>query len=462
MKGINMPLELDIKTIERYNRPVPRYTSYPTVPYWKKTFSPTQYLSVLEQANTKNEPLSLYIHLPFCERRCSFCGCNTVITRRLDPMRNYLNHLKKEIRFIASNLPNRRKYSQFHIGGGTPTYYPPEMLDELLTHVESLFNAIPDTEKSIEIHPSVTSTKHIDVLIKHGFTRLSLGVQDFDPLVQEKIHRYQTYEETKAIIDYARTQGVHSINIDLIYGLPYQTPEGFSKTMTLINTLRPERLAVYSYAHLPQIFKHQSIFPDESIPKGADKFKLFLIARNALLEQGYEQIGFDHFALPSDELFLAYKHGGLQRNFMGYTTRAGTDLLAFGYSGISDFGNAYVQNSKSLSEYTKNINEHGISPQRGLLLTSDDVIRKTAINEWLCNFKVDTENLYQRFGEDAIPLIKDIDTHFPSFQEAGLVTKKQNEWHATLLGRLFARIPASSMDAYLKNKSSVIQFSKAI
>ena len=454
-------IELDVKTIERYNLPVPRYTSYPTVPYWKEGISPDQYKQILAKANIKDKPLSLYIHLPFCERRCSFCGCNTHITKRKDRLISYAESLKKEIRNIARILSNRRIYSQFHIGGGTPTYYPPEALDDLLTYVETLFKGTPDAERSIEIHPSVTSEEHIDTLIKHGFNRISMGVQDFDPLVQEKIHRYQTYEETEHIISYARKQGVTSINIDLIYGLPYQTKPGFSNTMTLIHQLKPDRLAVYSYAHLPSVFRHQAIFPEESIPKGKDKFELFLLARQALIEGGYKQIGFDHFALPQDELWHAYLNGDLQRNFMGYTTHAGTDLLAFGYSGISELGNAYVQNTKTLRKYQEDIEKHGVSPNKGLILAEDDMIRKFAIRKWLCQYRVSTQELREKFGEKASDLIKSIEIHFPSYEKEGLVVRKDGEWLATDLGRLFARIPASSMDAYVKKHASAL-FSKAI
>ncbi len=456
--------ELSVEIIQKFDRPVPRYTSYPTVPFWKNDYGPQQFLDAIEKAGQKQEPLSIYFHIPFCERRCAFCGCNTHITKRKSRGTEYLDTLLQiEMKTISERLGERRKYSQLHLGGGTPTFLTPKQLQRLFTTFNETFEPVKHAEQSIEIHPSVTTEEHILTLLDNGINRLSLGVQDFDPLVQEKIRRYQTFEETKHIIEFARDHGVLSINIDLIYGLPYQTKQGFKKTMELINQIRPDRLAVYSYAHLPKIFKHQSIFPEDKIPRGKEKLELFLIARNSLIENGYRQIGFDHFALPTDDLWKAYKEETLQRNFMGYTTKAGTDLIAFGYSSISDINNTYAQNTKDLWKYHELTKKYGVSTIRGIKLTPDDVARKDAIMTWLCQFKINTKELRDKHKSAAEALIKDIETHFPTYEKIGLTERVAPEqWKATALGRLFARVVAASLDKYIKNGTPDVLFSQSI
>ncbi len=455
-------LELTVELIEKFNKPVPRYTSYPTVPYWTTSFGPNKYLKTIEKASESLGPLSLYIHVPFCERRCLFCGCNTYITRRRDRSVEYLKTLFKEIRTIAKLLKDRTSYSQFHIGGGTPTHLSPDQLQSLLSFIDERFEPVKDVEKSIEIHPSVTTKEHIDVLIENGFNRLSLGVQDFDPIVQARINRFQTFEETRDLVEYAREQGVISTNFDLIYGLPYQTPDGFAKTLEQVKSIKPERLAVYSYAHLPQVFRHQSQFPPESIPKGREKLALFLLARRKLLDHGYRQIGFDHFALPNDELWKAYQESTLQRNFMGYTTKAGTDLVAFGYSGISDVQSTYAQNSKILGEYHQLVEKFGVATIRGIQLSGEDVARKDTIMTWLCQFQFERKELLAKHGEEGQRVIEDAEHFFPRFEELGLVRRTRNGWVATDLGRIFARIVAAALDSYLNKKKVDITFSQSI
>ncbi len=453
--------DLDIDMIERFNLPIPRYTSYPTVPVWNGKYTSEDHARTLTDVADDASDLSLYIHLPFCERRCSFCGCNTYITRRESHFRSYLNHLKEEIENVVEYIGDGRKYSQFHIGGGTPSYFPAELLHELLEFVDSKFTPTSDAEKSVEMHPSVTTDDRTLTFLNHGFNRFSMGVQDFDPLVQKKINRHQTFEETKYLIEFSRDHGIESINLDLIYGLPFQSKKGFSQSLDLIHELRPERLAVYSYAHLPKIFRHQGIFPLEVLPRGTNKLELFLLAREKLLEFGYLPIGFDHFALKDDELWTAYTSNDLNRNFMGYTTHAGSDLIAFGFSAISDVNGAYSQNHKTLDKYYAGVWNDKFPILKGLRLNESDLMRKEAIVRWLCQFYVDPEEIMNKYGTSADSLIKDINDGFPQYEKEGLVYRDGEVWRATALGKVFARLPASVMDEYLNSKNRG-GFSKSI
>ncbi len=453
---------ISIELIEKFDKPVPRYTSYPTVPHWKNTYTPQEHVEMLEMASQRDEPLSFYIHLPFCRRRCLFCGCNVYITTHEIIRRRYLNALLHELEFVTKILEPRDKLTQFHIGGGTPTHYPPEELNILLSAVEDHFSFVPNAELSIEVHPTVTTMDHALTLLEHGFNRISMGVQDFDPLVQEKIKRNQTFEETDQLVTFFRDHGVLSINFDLIYGLPYQTRDGFQDTMEKVLAIEPDRLAVYSYAHLPSVFRHQSVFSEELIPRGREKLQLFLIARDTLVQHGYKHIGFDHFALPGDELWKAYQNQTLQRNFMGYTTMAGTDLVAIGFSSISDVQGSYAQNSKDLKEYQQMVKTHGVATKKGLKLSKDDLARKDAIMTWLCQFRLDEQELRQKHGEAAEVVIADAEKHFPFYEKLGLIVRTPTGWRGLWLGQLFGRVVAASLDAYLKNGTPDVLFSRAI
>ena len=385
-------LRLTAELIQKFDIPVPRYTSYPMVPFWSDKYTVTDHVKHLELASHSNDPLSIYIHIPFCTRRCFFCACNVQITTNPQLPEKYLLSLVKEIKTVAKYLEPRTKVSQLHLGGGTPTHLTPIQLEMLMSILEEHFDFLPDAEKSIEVHPSVTTPKHLETLAEHGFTRLSAGIQDFDSYVQEKIYRFQTYEVTANLFQRARELGFISINGDLIYGLHYQTHDGFSNTLYKILDISPDRLAIYSYAHLPKQIKHQSIFPLEVIPTGNDKLELFLKAREFLLENNYKQVGFDHFSLSSDDLWQSYTNGTLQRNFMGYTTHAGTDLVAMGYSAISDVAESYAQNSKSLPEYHDMIEKFGLATVRGLSLSEQDILHKQIIETWMCQYYIDLED----------------------------------------------------------------------
>ncbi len=438
--------EITPELIERYDLHVPRYTSYPTVPNWSKEFKPTGFIDMIDEASHKKEPLSLYIHIPFCIRRCLFCACNVLITRREDKVKKYLLYLKKEIDSISSNLKERNDVIQIHLGGGTPTHLSPSQMADLFHHLWNRFRIEDGGELSIEVHPSVTSREHLDVLYDFGFNRLSMGVQDFDPKVQERLNRHQTFEETNELITYARKLGFESINVDLIYGLPYQSPEGFRNTLEKIEEIRPDRLAMYSYAHFPNIFRHHKHIPLVEIPQGRDKLQLFLNARRFLLDIGYRQIGFDHFALETDGLWKSFKRKTLRRNFMGYTTKRGTDLIGFGYSAISELESGYAQNTKDMLMYETSIDKVGVATAKGHYLSPEDRFRKRIIMDFLCLGEINLENLKKnKEGNKILSSRMEVLEHFESI---GFLQKKANGWKATPLGTVFSRVIASIFDAY--------------
>jgi len=442
-------MDLSIEKIERFNLKIPRYTSYPTVPNWgTQDFNHTDYLQCLHEIAEKEEPISIYIHIPFCSRRCLFCGCNTIITSRQERSVRYLNYLKKEIDTVGNIIRHNRQVIQLHLGGGTPTHLLPQQLDDLFSYIEERFNFLPDAERSIEIHPSVTTREHLDVLANHHFNRLSIGVQDFDREVQTNLNRHQTYEETAEVINYARILDFDSINVDLIYGLPYQTMETMHDTINKIFELRPDRIALYSYAHFPQFFRHHQGIPLKMIPQGSDKLQLFLHARSRLLDHQYEQVGFDHFALPTDSLWRSYQNKTLRRNFMGYTTKAGTDLIAFGWSGISELSNCYAQHAKDMEEYEELVDQYGVATIKGYRMNEEDRIRKQLIMDILCQNEVNIEKLETQTGKSLDLLYEIADQKMPALQDAGFVKPSTTGWQLTTEGQIFARVVAASFDAF--------------
>ena len=450
--------EISIEDIEKFDYRVPRYTSYPTVPNWQGQ-SPEDHIADLKNISDQKDPMSMYIHIPFCVRRCLFCACTTIITKDKRKSERYLTYLEKEIRF-NSEIMNARKVNQFHFGGGTPTHLSPEQLDSLLNLVEDNYEFENNAERSIEIHPSVTTNEHIDILADHGFNRMSIGVQDFDENVQKKLNRHQTYKETYDLIEYMRNSGIRSINVDLIYGLPYQTEQGFFKTMDQLMNIQPDRVALYSYAHFPSLFKHHKLIPLDVIKTGSDKLQLFLDARKYFIEQSYEQIGFDHFTLRKDDLWESFENKSLRRNFMGYTTKAGTDMLAFGYSSISELQNSYAQNSKDMQDYERLIDKYGVATIKGHRLSDDDIMRKQIIMDLLCLGTLDESKIENKYKDKSESILNIIEEKMPQFEEIGFVQNDKNTWELTPLGFVFGRVVASSFDAYYEQSDHL--FSKSI
>lgn len=437
--------------LARYNRPGPRYTSYPTAPVWNDRFGPADLEVVHAAADAARTPASLYMHLPFCESLCLFCACNVIIQKDKSVSLPYFEVLKEEIARVAKNVSRQREVVQFHWGGGTPTYSSPAQLEDLFGYARERFTFAADAEIGIEVDPRVTSREHLETLRRLGFNRLSMGIQDFHEPVQKAIHRIQPYELTRDLIQSARRLGFDSINVDLIYGLPYQTAETFAHTVDQIIGLAPDRIALFSYAHVPWLKKQQGSFA-AFLPEGMQKFEIFRTGLTKFLEAGYLYIGMDHFAKPDDELATSQAKRTLHRNFQGYTTKAGADLYGMGVTAISGFRDAYAQNFRELAVWEKAVHERGIATMRGYHLSDEDRLRREVISRLLCHTVIPKYEINEAFGID-------FDEHFAEElrrlelpREDGLLTMDQNEIRTTWLGRIFIRNLAMIFDPYLEKQ----------
>jgi oxygen-independent coproporphyrinogen-3 oxidase len=438
--------------LNKYNRPGPRYTSYPTAPVWREDFGPGDLEDVFRSADADHTPVSLYQHLPFCESLCLFCACNVVIQKSKAVASPYIETLKREIDHLARFVSRQRPVVQFHWGGGTPTYLSPAQLDELFACTRERFTFSPEAEIGIEVDPRVTTREHLETLRRLGFNRLSMGIQDFQLEVQKAVHRIQPFEMTRDLIADARRLGFESINVDLIYGLPYQTAASFAETIDQVLTLEPDRVAMFSYAHVPWLKKQQGSFATH-LPEGMEKFRIFRIGLERFLGGGYSYIGMDHFARPADELALAQQDRTLHRNFQGYTTKAGAALYGMGVSAISGIGGAYAQNDRDVAGYQSAVERRGIATMRGYRLTRDDEIRRAVISRLLCHTVIVKAEIEAEFGIE-------FDTYFASELERlaeivadGLATASPAQIRVTNLGRIFIRNVAMVFDAYLHNQA---------
>ena len=452
---------IDLDKFSRYSKPGPRYTSYPTALEFSEAFDYDAYLKYLE-ADTN--AISIYIHLPFCRSACYFCGCNVVYTSKEEKLSRYVEYLKKEIDILSEHLDTQREVIQFHFGGGTPTYYQAFELDEIIAYVKQAFpNWSEDAEISVEIDPRYFNEEQMQVFQKHGFNRISFGVQDFDPKVQETIHRIQPYDETKAAVDLARRYGIESINMDLIYGLPYQTFESFKSTLELARTIDPDRLAVFNYAHVPWMKKTMRKFDETTIPGPDVKLRIFQHTIDYLTGHGYKMVGMDHFAKPEDELFGAIAKGELHRNFQGYTTKGGANLIGIGLTSIGEGERYYAQNTKEMKAYEAAIDAGRLPFERGVDLTDDDVIRKAVIMELMANFSIDIPRVEAEHGIDFGEYFADALEALREFEEADLLTMDGDKIQVSPTGTLLIRNIAMPFDAYMKkyagNKKS---FSKTV
>jgi len=437
--------------LARYNRPGPRYTSYPTAPVWNDSFGIDDLEKIHAEADRDETPVSLYMHLPFCESLCLFCACNVIIQKDKSVAPPYLDVLKKEIERVSLAVSRSRPVVQFHWGGGTPTYLSPEQIEDLFSFTRKRFFFSPDAEVGIEVDPRVTSPAHLEVLSKLGFNRLSMGVQDFHPEVQKTIHRIQPYELTRDLVLAARDLGFDSINVDLIYGLPHQDPERFAATVDQIISINPDRIALFSYAHVPWLKKQQGAFV-QFLPEGMKKFEIFRTGLIKFVEAGYLYIGMDHFAKPGDELAVSQQKRTLHRNFQGYTTKAGADLYGMGVTAISGFRNAYAQNQRDLSAWQSAVYDRGLATMRGYHLSEDDHIRRAVISRLLCHTVIPKKEINTEFGVD-------FDSYFePELQRLevpradGLILLSKDEIRTTWLGRIFVRNLAMTFDPYLEKQ----------
>ena len=435
-------------TLEKYNRPGPRYTSYPTAPVWKEDFGPDDLESFYARAEKEATPLSLYMHIPFCESLCLFCACNVSIQKDKKVAIPYLEALKREIEHVSQRVSKNRTVIQFHWGGGTPTYLTPAQMEDLFGHARQRFSFALDAEIGIEIDPRVTSRAHLETLRRLGFNRLSMGIQDFQPKVQETIHRVQPYELTRDLIVAARELGFESLNVDLIYGLPYQTAESFKDTIDKTLTLAPDRVAMFSYAHVPWLKKQQGSF-ETHLPEGMEKFRIFRAGLERFLGAGYLYIGMDHFARPGDELAVAQKNRTLHRNFQGYTTKAGADLYGMGVSAISSIGAAYAQNRREVPAYQETIGTRGIATMRGYRLSADDLLRRAVIGRLLCHTVIPKHEIEREFSINFDEYFAPELQRLEEARHEGLVLLDAAEIRVTPLGRIFIRNVAMAFDRYL-------------
>lgn len=456
-------LNVTPEILDRYNVPGPRYTSYPTAPEWIDSFGPMDYKQAVKQSNeaVPSRPLSLYMHLPFCDRLCLFCGCNVVISQNHDALIPYLKNLEWEIDQLAQIVDTSRSVVQFHWGGGTPTYLDAAQLDGLFCYTRDRFSFAADAEIGVEIDPRVTREDQLLTLRRLGFNRISMGIQDFNPVVQQKVRRIQPYEKTKEVFDQCRTLAFESVNIDLIYGLPHQTPESFVDSVDKVIGLGPDRIAMFSYAHVPWMKKQQGAIA-RYLPKGMDKFRIFRAGIERFTGAGYRYIGMDHFARPDDELCLAQSNRTLHRNFQGYTTKAGADLIGFGVSSISGMDRIYAQNFRDIKSYYAAIERKTLPVMRGMTLSEDDVLRRAVISRLLCHCMLLKKEIESEFNIQFDDYFKEDLKQLELLRADGLVELDAETISVTQLGRIFIRNVGMVFDKYLRTKKDKPVFSKTL
>ncbi len=452
--------------LRRYDVAGPRYTSYPTADRFVEAFTADDYARALQQRRSGAAalvlPLSLYVHIPFCESLCYYCACNKIITKHHDRAAEYLRYLSREVDLHTAQLGVGQTVTQLHLGGGTPTFLSDAELRELMAMLRRSFTLAPGGEYSIEVDPRTIDVQRLDTLAELGFNRLSFGVQDFDPAVQKAVHRVQPAEQVFALVQAARERGFDSINVDLIYGLPQQTPESFERTLKQVTELRPDRIALYAYAHLPERFKPQRRIVTTELPGAAAKLSMLSDALKTFMGAGYIYVGMDHFALPNDPLAVAKRQGRLHRNFQGYSTQPDCDLIALGVSSIGRIGATYSQNAKTLEEYYDAIDHGRFAVVRGLALSRDDLVRRGVIMALMCQGQVLFESINLAY-------LVDFRSYFAAEMEAvqqlaeqGLVTVDDSGIQVTANGWFFVRAVAMVFDRYLQADRNRARFSKII
>lgn len=454
---------IDPKLLLKLNKPAPRYTSYPTAPEWGPLASEV-YAQRLK-ALPDNAPLSLYFHIPFCKSMCLYCGCSVVLNRKEENEVLYVDYLIKEIQLVCALMGNKKQVAQLHFGGGTPTKLSIPLFTRLFKKIQDSFIFATECEISIEIDPRTVMEaegEKLRFLKELGFNRVSFGVQDTDPKVQEAVKRHQSLKMTEETYHLARTLGFEGINIDLIYGLPYQTPATFETTTTHILRMRPDRIALFSYAKVPWLKPHQNAMKEETLPTVEEKFEIYTQARRRFVDNGYVAIGMDHFALESDPMAWGYRNKALQRNFQGYSLHLAEEMLSFGITSIGFTGGAYIQNLKELTAYYAALDQDTLPIHRGLILSQEDHLRKWVIHTLMCNFALDKQQFEIRFHTP-------FDTHFkeelqklPLLEEEGLVLNSSCHLEVTPLGELFIRNIAMVFDGYSVKSGPTPKFSQSI
>jgi len=450
--------------LSRFDVPGPRYTSYPTADRFVEAFTEQDYIQALEQrrAGSMALPLSLYVHVPFCESVCYYCACNKVITKHHERAAEYLRYLSREMELQVQHFGQGHSVSQLHLGGGTPTFLSDAELEDLMSMIRRHFTLVPGGEYSIEVDPRTVTEERLQTLARLGFNRLSFGVQDFDPAVQKAVHRVQPAEQVFSLVQSARKIGFESINVDLIYGLPLQTPESFARTLAQVNELRPDRIALYAYAHLPTRFKPQRRIVAAELPSARDKLAMLSASLDSLVSGGYVYVGMDHFALPTDALAVAKRQGRLHRNFQGYSTQPDCDLIALGVSAIGRIGATYSQNAKTLEEYYDSLDQGRLPIVRGLALSRDDLLRRCVIMSIMCQGQLLFESVelghlidFKAYFARELEVLAELAEH-------GLVTMDDSGVQITSTGWYLVRAIAMVFDKNLQVDRDRARFSKII
>jgi oxygen-independent coproporphyrinogen-3 oxidase len=457
-------IEFSEELIRRFDKLGPRYTSYPTADRFHPEFTEQTYITYLEQRAVdadKNPPLSIYIHVPFCESLCYFCACNKIITKDHSRTTEYLRYLAKEMDLVVARIGPDRRTAQIHFGGGTPTFLNADELRELMTMIRSHFDILPDAELGIEIDPRTVSDDTLALLAELGFNRTSFGVQDFDPAVQQAVNRIQPYEMVEKAVTASRKAGFQSINADLIYGLPKQSQASFNRTLDKVIELSPDRIALYNYAHLPTRFKAQGQIIESELPSAEERLQIFLMSVRRLLDAGYIYIGLDHFSKPDDELNKARLDKSLHRNFQGYTTRADCDLIGFGVSAIGKVGHSYSQSVRTIKAYYEHLDAGQLPIEKGFSLTDDDVLRRQVIMELMCSGPVDFAAINQTHGIDFRNYFADELAQLQQYEAAELIRIDEHSIQVTPKGRMFVRAVGMVFDKYLALQTGA-KYSKLI
>lgn len=454
---------IDFAKFVKYSKPGPRYTSYPTAPEFSENFTQDDLKNYYKNQD-KSRNLSLYFHLPFCRSACYFCGCNTIFTSKEDKKTRYISYIKKELDILKKYLDTSRIVSQMHFGGGTPTFFSPSQLEELISKIKEVFpNFSVDAEISCEVDPRYFTKEHMNVLKTGGVNRLSFGVQDLDETVQKTIHRIQPFELTQNVIKIARDAGIKSINTDLIYGLPHQTKESFKNTLEKMLTLSPDRFAVFNYAHVPWLMKTMRKFDESTFPKPQEKLEMLKDTIDFFTSNGYKMVGMDHFAKPEDELFKAIQKGELHRNFQGYTTKGGADLIGIGVTSIGNGVDYYAQNYKDLEHWETAIDNGDLPVFKGYKLSDDDILRQYVIMELMSNFSLNIKKVENEFKIDFKEYFNDALEALKEFEDAKLITISEDKIEASQTGTMLIRNICMPFDAYLNQiPEEKRRFSKTI
>ena len=458
------PISEDL--LRRFDVSGPRYTSYPTADRFVESFPVEDYLSALTAracgAAGAATPLSLYVHIPFCEQLCYYCACNKIITKHHDRAAPYLNYLSREVDLHTAKLGLGQSVSQLHLGGGSPTFLNDDELRELMAMLRRNFDLVPGGEYSIEVDPRTIDASRLDTLAELGFNRLSFGVQDFDPAVQKSVNRVQPAEQVFALVAAARQRNFDSINVDLIYGLPLQSPESFDRTLAQVVELRPERIALYAYAHLPERFKPQRRIETTEIPTASAKVAMLARSMAAFMDAGYVYVGMDHFALPTDPLAVAKQQGRLHRNFQGYSTQPDCDLIALGVSSIGRVGSTYSQNAKTMEEYCDLLDQGRFPVVRGLSLSADDLLRRAVIMAVMCQGLLVFKAIEAAYAIEFRSYFASEMATLEKLAEQGLVKLNENNIEVTATGWFFVRAVAMVFDRYLQTDRTTARFSKIL